>query len=295
VTQEDRREATVTSIGKFQVVGPLGTGAHSTILHIRRAEDSKHYALKVVKIDGPQDQKYLDQAEHEYEVAGLLDHPNLVKVHALEKGKDWLFRVKEVRLLIELVNGKTLDTCPRLTLPRLVQVFKQVADGVVHMHRRQVCHGDLKPNNIMLSKAGAVKIIDFGLSRIKGVAKARIQGTPEYMAPEQVKHQMISERTDIYNFGGAMYRLVTWRLPAAVVSEEDAGMVLDGKIWARLFKPVEELSPNCPPALAGLINRCLSYDANKRPERMSEVQNALDHLCDELVTSPEDRLEALEW
>jgi serine/threonine protein kinase len=285
----------VTTIGKFQVIGPLGTGAHSTILNIRRAEDSRHYALKVVKIDGPEEQKYLEQAEHELEVAQMLDHPNLVKVYALEKGKDWFFRVREVRLLIELVNGKTLDTCPRLTLPRLVQVFKMIADGLVHMHRRQVCHGDLKPNNVMLSKVGEVKIIDFGLARIKGVNKARIQGTPEYMAPEQVKHQLINERTDVYNFGGTMYRLVTWRLPAAVVSEEDAGMVLDGKIWARLFKPVEEFSPGCPAPLADLINRCLSYDAHKRPERMSEVQNTLDRLCDELVTSPDDRLEALEW
>ena len=180
-------------------------------------------------------------------------------------------------------------------MPRLVQVFKCVADGIVHMHRRQVCHGDLKPNNILLSKSGEVKIIDFGLARIKGEGGGRIQGTPEYMAPEQVKHSLINERTDIYNFGGAMYRLVSWRLPPAVVSAEDGGHPLDAKMWERTYKPVEELQPNTPPALADLINRCLRFDANKRPERMSEVQNVLDRLCDELVTEPEDSLEALDW
>jgi serine/threonine protein kinase len=166
---------------------------------------------------------------------------------------------------------------------------------MVHMHRRQVCHGDLKPNNVLLSRSGDVKIIDFGLARVKGESVSRVQGTPEYMAPEQVKHTLINERTDIYNFGGAMYRLVTWRLPPSVVSEEDGGVPLDRKTWARIFKPVEDLQPNTPPALADLINRCLSFEAMKRPERMSEVQNTLDRLVDELVCSPEDSLEALEW
>lgn len=282
-------------IGKFQVLGTLGTGAHSTILHIRRSEDSTNYALKVVQITNPEEAKFLDQAEHEFHVAEKLDHPNLVKIYAMEKVKDWMFRVRKSHTLIEFVNGKTLDTCPRLTIPRLVQVFKCVADGMVHMHRRQVCHGDLKPNNILLSRSGEVKVIDFGLARIKGEMVSRIQGTPEYMAPEQIKHSMISERTDIYNLGGTMYRLVTWRLPPPVVSDDDKSHPLDAKTWARVYKPVEELSPKTPPVLCDLINRSLSYDANKRPERMSEIQNILDRLVDELVTSPEDSLEAMEW
>jgi serine/threonine protein kinase len=283
-------------IGKFQVLGTLGSGAHSTILHIRRSGDSKHYALKVVPIDGAEDHKFLEQAEHEFRVAGMLDHENLIQVHAIETVKDWLFRVRKVHLLIDYVNGKTLDTCPRLTIPRLVQVFKCVADGLVHMHRRQVYHGDLKPNNILLSRTGEVKVIDFGLARIKDEKRGRITGTPEYMAPEQVKHSMVNERSDIFNFGGTMYRMVTWRLPPPVVSEEDNGAVLDGKIWSRLLKPVEEYNPKTPAALCELIHRCLSYDAMRRPERMSIIQSELDHLADELLlASPDERLEAMEW
>src|SRR5262245_56994416 len=72
------------SIGKFQVLGQLGTGAHSTILHVRRSVDSRSYALKVVPIDGPQDRKFLEQARHEFHVAQQLDHPNLIKIYALE-------------------------------------------------------------------------------------------------------------------------------------------------------------------------------------------------------------------
>src|ERR1700683_2555843 len=103
-------------IGNFQILGTLGSGAHSTILHVRRSADSKHYALKVVQIDKKEEMKFLTQAEHEFVVAKKLDHPNLIKVHTLEKVKDWLFRVRKAHLLIEYVNGKTLDTCPRLTI-----------------------------------------------------------------------------------------------------------------------------------------------------------------------------------
>ena len=115
------------------------------------------------------------------------------------------------------------------------------------------------------------------------------------MAPEQVTHSLINERTDIYNFGAAMYRLVSWKLPASVVSEEEGGLPLDAKTWARVYKPVEDVNPRTPPALAALINRCLTFDANKRPERMSEIQNTLDHMCDDLVKTADDRLEAMEW
>jgi serine/threonine protein kinase len=283
------------TIGKFQVVGTLGTGAHSTILHVRRAADSKHYALKVVPIDGPDDQKFLDQAEHEFRVGQMLDHPSLIKVYALEAQKDWLFRVKKVHLLIEFVNGKTLDQVPRIPLPKLVQVFERIASGLVHLHRRGVYHADLKPNNVMLSRTGDVKIIDYGLAWIKGEGKGRVQGTPEYMAPEQARHKLVNERSDIYNFGATMYRLLTWRHPPPVISVEEGGIPVDGKTWRKLFKPVQEFVPDAPKALCDLVHHCLAYNAHDRPERVSEVQGALDHLAEQLVKSPEDRLEMMEF
>jgi serine/threonine protein kinase len=281
-------------IGKFQVVGKLGAGAQSTILHIRRNADSKHYALKVVPIEGPQDHKYLEQAQHEFRIAQMLDHPSLIKVFALELVKDWMFRVRKVHLLTEYVNGKTLDTCPAIPIPKLVQIFERVAAGLVHMHRRHVYHADIKPNNIMVSRTGDVKIIDFGLARLRGETRGRVQGTPEYMAPEQVKHKFTNERTDIYNFGATMYRMVTWRFPPSTITVE-GGLPIDSKTWTRMFTPVQQHVAATPPALCELIHKCLSFHANDRPERMSEVQGTLDHLVDALVQSPEDRLEAMEW
>jgi serine/threonine protein kinase len=281
-------------IGKFQVLGTLGTGAHSTILHIRRNADARHYALKVVPVHAADELKYLDQARHEFRIAQLLDHPNLIKIHALETQSDWLFRVRKVHMLIEYVNGKTLDTFPRIPLPQLVQIFERVASGLVHMHRCNVYHADLKPNNVMLSHTGDVKVIDYGLAWVKGEAKGRVQGTPEYMAPETAKHRLVNERTDIYNFGATMYRLVTFRHPPPTFGEKER-LPIDQKTWQKLFRPVEACNAEAPPGLCELIQHCLAYSAHKRPERMSEVQGALDHLAESLVHAPEDRLEVYEW
>lgn len=282
------------SIGKFTVIGPLGTGAHSSILHIRRSADSKNYALKVVPVGSPGERKFYEQAQNEFAVGQMLDHPNLVKVYALESVRDWLFRVRKVHLLIEYVNGKTLDICPPLRLPYLVQVFERTAAALVHMHRRGVYHADLKPNNIMLSKAGDVKVIDFGLAWIKGQKKDRIQGTPEYIAPEQAKNKIVNERTDIYNFGAMMYRMLTFRLPPCVVAVED-GLPLDAKTWKHLLKPVQEFNAAAPPKLCDLVHRCISFNAPQRPERMSDVQELLKDFVEELVQTPENRLDHLEW
>ncbi len=281
-------------IGTFTVLGTLGKGAHSAILHVRCSNDSRQYALKVVPIESKEALKFLEQAQHEFRVAQMLDHKNLIKIYSLETPRDWLFRIRKVHLLIEYVNGQTLDTIKQLSLPRLAQVFEKVASAMVHMHRRNVYHADLKPGNIMLSRTGEVKIIDYGLAWIKGKAKGRVQGTPEYMAPEQARHGAVSEGTDMYNFGATMYRLVTFRLPPSTVTSTE-GLPMDAKTFQKLFKPVQELNAQAPVELCNLIHQCLAFHATQRPEHMSEVQGALDHLVEKLVQSPEDRLEAMEW
>jgi serine/threonine protein kinase len=286
--------STFGSIGRFQVLGTLGKGAHSTILHIRRTADSKQYALKVVPIHTADELKFLDQAEHEFQVAQKLDHPNLIKIYALESVRNWMFRVRKLHLLIEYVNGKTLDVMPPAPISRLIQIFVRVAAGLAHMHRRGVCHADLKPNNIIVSRTGDVKIFDFGLARIKGESRGRVQGTPEYMAPEQAKRGIVNERTDIYNFGATMYRLATWRFAPAAVAE-GSEFAMDAKMREHLLKPVSEYNAEAPAELCEIIHRCLSYDPHKRPERVGEIHGILDQLADKLVTSPEDRLEEWEW
>jgi len=269
----------VEKIGKFQVLHTLGSGAHSTILHIRRDADSKEYALKMVPIEEKDDLKYLEQAKHEFRVGQMLNHPNLVKVYCLETETGWFSGPKKAKLLVEFVPGKTMDKLPLLRMAKLLRVFERIADALTHMHKQGVLHADLKPNNLILGRGTRVKVIDYGLAWIKGEPKNRVQGTPEYMAPETSTHKLVNERTDMYNFGATMYRLTTLQLPPCAAPTD--GLPMNEKYFKEQYKPVRDLNPVVPPGLGDLIDQCLSFNANRRPERMSQIQGTLDQLADE--------------
>src|SRR6516225_8099532 len=98
----------IDRIGKFTVLGTLGSGANSSILHIRRADDDCEYALKLVSIEDKDDLKYLEQAKHELRVGQMLNHPNLVKVYAFETESGWFSGPKKAKLLLEYVPGRTM-------------------------------------------------------------------------------------------------------------------------------------------------------------------------------------------
>jgi serine/threonine protein kinase len=150
----------------------------------------------------------------------------------------------------------------------------------------------MKPNNLIYERGTRVKIIDYGLAWIKGEPKDRVQGTPEYMAPETVEHKLINERTDIYNFGATMYRLTTLQLPPCWVTDGTT-LPMSSKQFKMELKPVRSINPIVPEPLAELIHNCLRPNANKRPERMSQVQGILDQLADEAAAKIDpDELES---
>ena len=277
----------IDRIGKFTVLGTLGSGAHSSILHIRRADDDREYALKLVPIDDKEDRKYLEQARHEFRVGQMLDHPNLVKVYALETEAGWFTGPKKAKLLLEYVPGKTMDTLPLQRMARLLRIFERIADALTHMHKQGVCHADMKPNNLIFERGTRVKVLDYGLAWIKGEGKDRIQGTPEYLAPETVEHKLVNERTDIYNFGVTMYRLVTLQLPPSWMPLGGA-LPMTKSVFKEQFKPVRVANPVVPPPLAQLIEQCLQPNATKRPERMSHIQGTLDQLADDAAAQMSD-------
>lgn len=281
----------IDKIGKFTVLDTLGSGAHSSILHIRRAEDDREYALKMVAIEDEDDLKFLEQAKHEFRVGRMLGHPNLVKVYAFEtEGGGWFSGPKKAKLLVEFVPGRTMDKIPLVRMPKLIRVFERIADALTHMHKQGVYHADLKPNNLIYGGGTRVKVIDFGLAWVRGEAKDRVQGTPEYMAPETVEHKLVNDRTDMYNFGATMYRLCTLQLPPCWVTDENS-LPMTKQTFREQLKPVRSINPLVPEGLADVIHRCLNPNATKRPERMSVIQGTLDQLADEAAATLADPAE----
>jgi serine/threonine-protein kinase len=253
---------------KYRVVNPLGTGAGSTVLLISdKTAGGKRYALKVVKRQDADDDIYIAQARVEYAAAQKLNHPAIAKVYDIRTKRSW-FRLSGVELLLEYVDGKTLEEIEAPAMGQLVLIFNQVVSALTHMHRRGVYHGDLKPSNIMLSKGGQVKLIDFGTAWIKGEEKNRVQGTPQYMAPEQVNEKVVDERTDIYNLGATMYRMFTGR-------HVQQGIPKSGEEGARKIPSPIQINPKIPGTLNETIMACVELSPERRPAGMFEVKNQL--------------------
>jgi serine/threonine-protein kinase len=265
----------------YRVVNVLGNGAGSTILLISdKTAGNKRYALKVVKRQDAEDDIYIAQARLEYEVSQKLNHESIVKIYDLRVKRTW-FRVTGVELLMEYVDGHTLDDTESREIGQLVLIFLQVASALEHMHRRGVYHGDLKPSNIMLSKSGRVKLIDFGTAWIKGEEKNRVQGTPQYMAPEQANERVVDERTDIYNLGATMYRMFTGRY-----AQQTIPTVVEATT-RKLVSPIL-IHPNIPGTVNETILACLETNPNRRPAGVFEIKNQLAATAKYLGVDPDD-------
>jgi len=258
-----------------RVLDELGRGAAS-IIYLAQDEKSKQiYALKHVKRETPKDQRFLEQAEYEYKVASKLDHPNLRKIKRMVKRKH-LLTVKDLFLVMELVDGVSMEAKPPQTFDEALSVFHQVALALGHMHECGFVHADMKPNNVVISPDGVVKIIDLGQSCAIGTVKPRIQGTPDYIAPEQVHRRAITPKTDIYNLGATMYAVLTGeRVPTALADDKSLMGSLDDSMIEKP-KPVIELNPRVHPKLDELIMQCVEVDADKRPDSMAYVADRLN-------------------
>ena len=247
----------------------LGNGARSTIWQIRHLSTGKFYALKRVIKRERSDFRFIEQVETEYTHGIELDHPNLRKIHNLRRIRKWL-AVSEVQLIMEFCPGETIQNARPQSVDRVLKIFGTVAAVLEHMNSRGVIHADTKPNNIILSENDGVKVIDLGQSCTVGTVKERIQGTPDFIAPEQVHRQPLDARTDVFNFGASLYWTLTGRAIPTVLRTEEVKMKCEHQ-----FQPIADLNPNVPPALTKLVEDCIEILPSRRPASMKDVVSRL--------------------
>lgn len=219
----------ILDIGGFTIGKRIGTGARSTIYQATDNQNKKEVALKRVIFERPEDIRIFEQVETEYKVANRIDHPYIRKCYKLKKIRS-LFKVTELLLSMELFDGTSLEDSPTLSLIDVLLVFRMVANGLNSMHQHGYVHCDMKPNNILISKEGAIKIIDLGQSCKIGTKKQRIQGTPDYIAPEQVRRKPLGPKTDIFNLGATMYWALTGEnVPTLIPKKDNLGLPIPQK------------------------------------------------------------------
>jgi len=254
----------------YQVLQYLGSGARSTVWQIQDRRTKKIYALKRVLRRDSSDNRFLEQAINEYEVGIHFDHPAVRRIYRLRKVKRWL-SLREVHLVMEACEGRTVQENRPRSISEVVRIFRHVAKGLCHINARGYVHADMKPNNIIVSDTGVVKIIDLGQSCPLGTIKERIQGTPDFIAPEQVNRRPLEASTDVYNFGATLYWALTGRPIPTVMPKKGAATL---KSEMTVVRP-EELNDDVPASLSKLVLDCIELHPSRRPSSMSEVLSRL--------------------
>jgi serine/threonine protein kinase len=268
----------ILSVGGFTIIKRIGSGARSTIYLATDDEDGMTVALKRLIIEKPEDHRVFEQTELEYKVARKIDHPYVRKCYKLRRIRS-MFRVRELLLSMEHFDGRTLEETTTLSLGDVLLVFRMVAAGLNALHHAGYVHCDIKPNNILISKTGAIKIIDLGQSCPIGTVKSRIQGTPDYIAPEQVQRKTLGPKTDIFNLGATMYWALTGKNVPTLIPKKTAILGRkDGSGYNSSGKciPPHELRRQLPIGISKLVMDCIKQDPAERPTNMVEVMSRLD-------------------
>jgi serine/threonine-protein kinase len=268
----------ILKVPGFDIIKRIGTGARSTIYLAFDTHDKKEVALKRVVYEKPQDNRIFEQCENEYKVAQKVEHPYVRRCFKLHKIRTML-KTRELTLSMEYLEGKTLEQCPSLSLVDVLLVFRMVSSGLNAIHQAGFIHCDIKPNNIMIDPDGSIKLIDLGQSCKSGTTKQRIQGTPDYIAPEQVRRKPLNPRTDVFNLGATMYWALTGQnIPTMIPKKDKFGFTVRQE-----RKTPRQIKSKIPEEISRLVMDCCADEPQDRPANMLTVTSRLDIMIHSLL------------
>jgi len=260
-------------VDNYKLLTALATGQQTQVWEVIDQSNGEKLAMKLLLPDAFKDPIQKAALKFEGKVMESLDHPNIIKYKKLFIGK------KHGYLLMELFRAPNLKSQTQgdiLQLHiRLKRLIEQLAQGMVHFHERGWIHKDLKPDNILFSKAAELRIIDFSLSaKIKtgflsnlNFGKKVIQGTRTYMAPEQIRCQKLGPYTDIYNFGVTLFEMLAGRTPYAGNTPND---LLKKHLSEQVPAP-SMFNENVTPEMDRLVMKMLAKKPENRQKSFSEV------------------------
>jgi serine/threonine protein kinase len=271
--------------GRFRILSLLGEGGMGAVYRGEQMSLRRAVAIKVLRPEMSANQALLARFSREAEAVAKLDHPNSVKVYDFGQDADG-----SLFIAMELIDGKSLrevlQTAGPLPPARAFNIAIQVSASLVDAHANHIVHRDLKPDNVMLVDKGrqkdVVRVLDFGIAKLRDDSRATQQamtqagdmlGTPQYMAPEQIKGEAIDGRTDIYALGCLLYEMVTARLPF----EAPSIMAMLSKHLIEMPPPPSQRRPDLglSPAIDRVVMVALQKDPNARPANMEQYAEML--------------------
>jgi Tol biopolymer transport system component len=273
-------------LGPYEILEPLGAGGMGEVYRARDPRLKRDVALKVLPAELASEPERLERFEREAQTLAALNHPHIVTIFSVEETEDVRF------LTMELVEGKTLTrVIPRggLPLSRFFEIAIPLTEAVSAAHDKGVIHRDLKPSNVMVTEEDRVKVLDFGLAKLReGVRGAvdtqsptepatgpgRILGTAPYMSPEQVQGRPLDHRSDVFSLGIILYEMATGERPFAGDTFADiaSSVLRDTPI------SVTDLRGDLPRDIARLVKHCLEKDPKRRFQSVLDLRNELEEL-----------------
>lgn len=260
-------------IPNYRIIEKLGTGAQTRVYRARCMPTGKDYTLKIVKLVNPEDAGFIELLKAEHAIGSAIDHPVIRKVYEIRILRQ-RFRVRGAVVFMEYVNGITLaDKEYRKTLDETLAIFDEAAAGLHAMHLAGYVHADLKPNNIMVSTEGAVKLIDLGQSAKIFEPKAKIQGTVDYMAPEQSSRGKLDQRTDVFGLGATLHKVLTGR-PIATDMNQTVNLQSNTPLVRRM-EDGKSIAAEYPACITRMINDCCHTDPAARIPDMPAIRERI--------------------
>jgi eukaryotic-like serine/threonine-protein kinase len=264
-------------IDHYTIVHKLGHGGMSEVYLANDGEQRREVVLKFPHEDMAGDPATYERFRREIQIGELLTHPNIQKLYDLEGDH------VEPYLVLEYVDGVTLREVlrkeRRLPADKAVSLGAQIAQALAYAHAHHVFHRDLKPENVIVARDGCAKVMDFGIAFVEGARRitwgqmsAQV-GTPDYMAPEQIKGNRGDHRTDIYALGMILYECLAGRLPY----RGDNALVVMNQHVTVSPPPLHQFVQDVPTALEETVMKAIRRSADARWPSMQAFAEALQH------------------
>jgi eukaryotic-like serine/threonine-protein kinase len=259
---------TLRKLGKYEVLGELGHGAMGVVYRARDPIINRLVALKTITTGLADDPNLLQRFYREAQSAGGLQHPNIVTIYDMGEEQ------KLPYIAMELIEGESLDQViqRRTTLSVTLKIAYalQACRAFDYAHKRGIVHRDIKPGNVMVTRDGVVKVVDFGIARVLDTSKTQtgmLIGTFAYMSPEQYNGEHADERSDIWSFGVLLYELLCYHRP--FVGETPARLM--HSICSQEPQRVCERATDCPPEIDAIVAKLLRKSAQERFQSMEDL------------------------
>ena len=252
---------------RYKIVGQVGTGGMSDVYKAKDHALGRYVAIKVLKSEFSEDTNFVSKFRTEAQSAAVLEHPNIVNIYDVgsENGIHYI--------VMEYVEGITLKTYiekkGQLTYKEALSIAIQVGRGIQAAHAKNIVHRDIKPQNIIISTDGKVKVTDFGIARAvsENTIHSDVMGSVHYASPEQARNGYVSNRSDIYSLGIVMYEMVTGRVPF----DGDSTVAVAIQHLQDEMDPPSKYAPNLPISLEKIIQKCTQKSPDRRYDSMESL------------------------